>query len=77
MESFSNKGDGAGLSCSGPSIMFGACEKGKMSITASEEGLSSSDAEDSTDLFTSAATVQSESEDELVAMFPGWPRASD
>ncbi|KAI2655951.1 Mediator of RNA polymerase II transcription subunit 17 [Labeo rohita] len=40
--------DGAGSSRSGPSVPFGSLDEDKMSNAASEEGLSSSEAEDST-----------------------------
>ncbi|KAL0150929.1 hypothetical protein M9458_053848, partial [Cirrhinus mrigala] len=40
-------GVGAGSSRGMPDVSFGAFEEDKMSITASEEGLSSSEAEDS------------------------------
>ncbi|KAL1270897.1 hypothetical protein QQF64_029913 [Cirrhinus molitorella] len=52
----------------GPSVTFGAPEDDKMSVTASEEGLTPADAEASTGQPPAAAAAQSEADAELAAM---------
>ncbi|KAI2648080.1 hypothetical protein H4Q32_018083 [Labeo rohita] len=60
--------EGAGSSRSKPSVSFGAPEEDRMSIAASEEGLTPDEAEDSAEQLPSGAAAQSKADAELAAM---------
>ncbi|KAI2645907.1 Papilin [Labeo rohita] len=60
--------ESAGSSCGEPCVSFGAPEEDRMSITASEEGLTPDEAEESAEQLPSMAAAQSEADSELAAM---------